>query len=746
MKKICLLFLLFGVGRLWCQDLYDINHITQIELTFPIDDWDEQMDVNYAAGNETRLIGKCVVNGVLYDSVGVSFRGNSTYNPSSLKNPLHIKLDYVLNQYYQGYNSLKLSNGYKDPSFVREVLSYEIGRTYMDMPLSNYAKVTVNGAYYGLFSSSVSINDKYHERRLHCGSRNVRFQCTPLSTEGGGASLNYLGTDSSNYYDFYTLKSAIGWRDLIELTYRLQTNISDIETYLDVDRTLWMLAFNTVLVNLDSYTGPFKRNYYLIQDNEGRFLPIVWDLNQCLGGFAMLTDGVVASVTDLAEMDLFLRDGNTAYPLINQLLTVPSYKKMYVAHVKTMVEEFFSSDEYLDRASEIQDIIESEVAAEPNGFYSVDAFASSLSATVDEGGESVYGISELMSARVDYLEGLPEFGYTAPAISAVHYSTDFPLAYTTVSITALISDAAHAYLAYRSNLGGSFDKVEMFDDGLHGDGTSGDGVYGAFVSLDASDIHYYIYAENDSAGKFSPVRAAHEYYSLTVGGSVVINELMAKNESVVADQDGEYDDWIELFNKTDEPIDLSGYYLSDQPNENPAKWKFPEGTVINGNDYLIIWADKDTLQEGLHANFKLSGNGERIAFSDAEGFTIATVSYPQLIGETTYGRYENGVGGYIRMVPTPAAENSFTSLSVEEGFSEKVYAVMAYPNPASDKITVHFAAQTHQLLQVYNLSGALVCEQNVHEQTTIDVSNWEGGLYVMYFPEIGVSKKIVVKK
>lgn len=129
----------------------------------------------------------------------------------------------------------------------------------------------------------------------------------------------------------------------------------------------------------------------------------------------------------------------------------------------------------------------------------------------------------------------------------------------------------------------------------------------------------------------------------TDGKSIVINEVMPVNSTVVADQNGQYDDWIELFNLTSTKIDITGYYLSDSKN-NPKKWKFPSGTYIEGNEYLIIWADKDTTQAGLHTNFSLSSLGEKVIFSNSDGSQIDKVEYPAQTLELSYSRFPDGTG------------------------------------------------------------------------------------------------------
>ena len=140
-------------------------------------------------------------------------------------------------------------------------------------------------------------------------------------------------------------------------------------------------------------------------------------------------------------------------------------------------------------------------------------------------------------------------------------------------------------------------------------------------------------------------------------GDIVINELMPVNSTIVADQNGEYDDWIELFNLSSLSIDISGYYLSDKKS-NILKWQIPQGTHIPGNGYIIIWADKDTTQIGLHANFKLSSLGEKVLLSKPDGTLIDEVVYPGQTLELSYSRYPNGTGIFRWQNPTFSNTNN----------------------------------------------------------------------------------------
>jgi hypothetical protein len=138
---------------------------------------------------------------------------------------------------------------------------------------------------------------------------------------------------------------------------------------------------------------------------------------------------------------------------------------------------------------------------------------------------------------------------------------------------------------------------------------------------------------------------------IDINKSIVINEILPKNSQNGTDQDGEYDDWIELYNLANENIDISGFYLTDSKKE-PAKWKFPTGTIISKNGFLIVWADEDTTQTGLHTNYKLSADGENIVLLSPIQEVIDLVEYPATLLEQSYARVPNGTGKFKWAVPT----------------------------------------------------------------------------------------------
>lgn len=143
---------------------------------------------------------------------------------------------------------------------------------------------------------------------------------------------------------------------------------------------------------------------------------------------------------------------------------------------------------------------------------------------------------------------------------------------------------------------------------------------------------------------------------IDINKSIIINELMPKNTQFGSDQDGEFDDWIELYNLAPEDIDISGYYLTDSKN-NLTKWKFPEGTILEKNGYLIVWADEDTLQTGLHTNYKLSALGETVLLITPDMNVIEDVKYPATSLQQSWSRLPNGTGSFGWAAPSFNAEN-----------------------------------------------------------------------------------------
>ena len=139
-------------------------------------------------------------------------------------------------------------------------------------------------------------------------------------------------------------------------------------------------------------------------------------------------------------------------------------------------------------------------------------------------------------------------------------------------------------------------------------------------------------------------------------GNLYINEIVASNNYTHASKDGNYYDYIELYNGNDYAVNLSGYRLADSMAEI-NKWHF--GNIeIEPHEYLIIYASKKdscTTKDDCHTNFKLKSAGETLLLADSNGNIINKVRYPELINDVAYSFYK---GKYVVTLPTPGNENT----------------------------------------------------------------------------------------
>jgi plastocyanin len=143
--------------------------------------------------------------------------------------------------------------------------------------------------------------------------------------------------------------------------------------------------------------------------------------------------------------------------------------------------------------------------------------------------------------------------------------------------------------------------------------------------------------------------------SLVSNAQVVISEFMAQNDSTLLDGDGNYSDWIELYNTGDEAVDLTGWYLSDDTS-NPTQWTFPAKSIAAGG-HLIVFAsgqDEDNAEYTdslgyLHTTFKLGGKGESVVLTQSDGTTIehSIIDYPEQSDDVSYGLAQDSGYSYL---------------------------------------------------------------------------------------------------
>ena len=713
------------------SDFFDLTHLPEINLLFAEENWDATLDSLFLAGDEGRMTADVEIDGTLLEGVGVRYKGFSSVSVDRDKNPFNIKLNYTHDSLkYQGVDKVKLANVIQDPSFLREVLSYQSARRCMPSGRANFAKLFINGQYWGLYTNTESVDKQFLDRH-EWTTTGPFFKAAPVSLDLFGENANLSdspGDILAPYFDLYEMKSETGWVDLYDLIQTLNNAPEEIEEVLDVDQTLWMHALNYALVNFDSYVG-YAQNYYLYADHHGRFQPILWDMNMSFAsfrltdaseyfdGFSMEEAKTLDPLTHLNNVSVFPR------PLLRNLFEDDTFRRMYMAHVRTILVEDFLSGSYIEEAESLRTLIEPWVELDTNKFYGFDDFQVNLDSTVSDLVDYP-GITDLMSDRVAHLMALPEMA-EVPTITEVDVL--IPLEFGGEAIVgAMVDGAQEVRLYYRFGADAKFEWIPM--------NWAFSGQHIGVVENAGNVFEYYIYAQSETAGRFSPDRAAHVYYREEAAlpeGTVVINECMANALSGNLDGDGDVEDWIELHNLTPTPVCLGGLFLSDSL-ELLQKWALPDA-LIPPNGYALVWADEEGNEGKMHANFRVSSLGETVLLSDSTGTIWDQATLPESPIDQAWARLPNGTGPFDFLAPTPGWENGVVAVSetVQNG-------PLVFPNPALHEVHFVCSASSAWKARIMSLNGAELRQQSGHGfGGTLNTSDLPAGIYVLQLEQGG---------
>jgi hypothetical protein len=139
--------------------------------------------------------------------------------------------------------------------------------------------------------------------------------------------------------------------------------------------------------------------------------------------------------------------------------------------------------------------------------------------------------------------------------------------------------------------------------------------------------------------------------------SVLINELMSDNVATVFDETGAAPDWIELYNATDEDVELGGWTMSDDWTA-AALHRLPDGLSIDAGDHLVLWADGSPEHGPRHLAFRLSRRGEGVGLFSPTGESTDWVEFPPLSRDTSWARVRDGWTDWREIEGgTPDSEN-----------------------------------------------------------------------------------------
>lgn len=255
------------------------------------------------------------------------------------------------------------------------------------------------------------------------------------------------------------------------------------------------------------------------------------------------------------------------------------------------------------------------------------------------------------------------------------------------------------------------------------------------VAFGATDT--ILYMVSDRGGKF--YEFAFEQELFVAPPALFINEFMAKNDSTITDENGAYDDWLEIYNGDIVAVDVGGMYLTKDLSQ-PTMWQipdmFPDSTTIQPGDYLLLWCDEETNQGVLHLNFKLSAGGAQAGlYWDSNGMIseVDALTFGPQIGDISYGRLEDGgdLWGFFSGT-TPGASNSGGVVGVDEysvSLPSEHYLSQNYPNPFNPTTMISYTLSEpgYAELTIHNVLGQKVATL-VESHLTSGIHNisWNG--------------------
>lgn len=730
---LCAFLFVFSQG-LYAQDsgsnIFNPSVLHEVNMTFTEPNYWDILNQNFGGGFDptedvTYLMASVTIDGETVDSIGIRFKGFTSASAST-KKPFKFDFnEFVPGKRYDGLRKLNLNNGTGDPGLQRDVICYDLmNRSGVDAPRTSFARVSINGEFFAVYQLIEQVDKEFLQNNFSNDKGN-------LFKNKGWYNFEFSGTSPDAYrvLELKTNEEGDDYSGLIGLV-DILNNTSDaefpeaIEEVFNVDRYLKTLAVDVATDNWDSNLE-HGRNWYMYEDTTtGVFHWIPWDYNFALGSnffggggdvcfanpqlVAVLNGTTTIQFYDdgfhdgeVIERSWDFGDGNTATgrTVTHTFSEAGTYEVCFVATVDgECSEQDCRTIMTTENLADCPAVVNGEFPGTPDLAYAVlvsfdDECCETFSADCADthaairdfiesgtdgngGGGGGFGRNFQVDQRnsnrllISKLLAVPEFYERY----LNHFCNLMEEVFLSERYDALIS--ANRELLFDAVLNspnelspfGQFDR-EMSTDGMP-----------ALLASRIANLKTQLLDLEACSGE-PPLGIPL--------GDVVINEFVADNDStsMISDPDGGYPDWIELYNNTDMEIDLSGTYLSDK-QDNLDKWAFPDGTSIAADGYLIVWADEDGDQQGLHANFKLSKNGEAIYLSNAGDSTrIDEVVFGIQETNVSMSRVPNGTGDFEAQHTTHGYSNDtpVANRNVANGIE-----LLVYPNPAGDFLNVRF--------------------------------------------------------
>ena len=678
------------------RSLYDATILRTIFIDIDSDQWEKEMASLKDYGVD--LSASVTVDQKTYDKVGIRFRGNSSFFSlgDGQKRSLNLTFDWAdKKQNLYGYRTLNLLNSHSDASFLRLVLYSRIAQEYIPVPKANYVHVVINGRSWGIYINEQQFNSDFTKE--HFDAKGGRRWKAPPGREG--ASFVYKGDEAADYrtYELKTKDTPEAWDALIEATKVLaQTDSKDFESTLDqaicIDRILWFLAIDNVMLDMDGY---YQRgaDYSIYQEPKfDRFHILPYDNNETFraqgnhgpgfgggpgrpsAGAGGLFGGLFGGAPPRGgppqggpppqngpggeqlepfDLDIFAGIDQPLAPFINRLFENPELKARYVAHVRTIYQDWCDWKIVEPLIESYRELISDEIKLDTRKLTSWDAFEAGVGMSSSQGRGQSPGLQAFFKGRKAFLDSVPELSQKYPEFQSVKAVTGSVVGEgIPVNVSVALAKGSvkpkQVFLYYGTDRLAKFKTLEMK--------LSEAGTYTVKTEpLPVGEtLYYYCEARTDDeylTTAFYPQYAEGKPSELKLipqrqnDPAIVINEIMAANQSFKKSSKGEYSDWIEIKNTSNEEVNLHGMYLTDD-KKDLRKWAFPaDGSTIAAGDFLIVWADGTENDTGKFASFKLSQSGETVWLvgRNEDGNEIVdSVKYDKQTKNQAYARTQGG--------------------------------------------------------------------------------------------------------
>lgn len=688
-------------------DFYDMDTVRDVYLRFNQSNWWTLLLNNYAS--RTNIAADMTVDGRTYPNVGVRFRGNTSYTmlpAGSEKKGFNIEVDWLVpSQDVLGYDSLNFNNGFNDPTFLREALAYYVMRRHGVAPKANWIRLWLNGTYWGIYINVQQPNKDMMKEWFRSNDGN-RYRCFPVSGgfSNGRCAYTWLGSNVASYLSAYEAKQGDGI-DLMNMCNVLNntpaaTLQSVLPAVFNVDSFYRYAAVMNVTTNTDSYLQSGKDHFLYMDEVHGDGTTFPFDLNEALRGSTTLAPDYMTT--------------NVYRPAFTKTLQFPDWMQRYKAHLRAVVDETCNPTHLTPLAQRYHAMLANDVAADTKKLYTTAQFTANLNGPITTtvgsfggGTITIPGLVPFIAARHAFLNTHAYISAQRPTLSVLAHSPIRPQPNQVITVTVQASTLATAVNLYWRRVG-PFQKQPMYDDGQHGDGAANDGVWGAFIPGQQPGAFLDYYVEGlaaTGAARYEPHTAELEracpHIQIdwpVVPSPVVINEFVAQNVNGAVDENNQHEDWLELYNTSNQPADVSGKWLSDRLFL--PKWQIPAGTIIAPHGVLRIWCDEDGTQGPLHANFKLSASGETIAFFDASAQALHEyIEFGQQYADVSTGRVFDGGLPWVTF-PEP----SYLATNLPPGCGQRTYGELD-PARHGVRLTLSGSLQTGSVMTFTIASG-----------------------------------------